>query len=75
MKRGVMYKGCFWPVWGGGNHNKSPRFSSGGIEDLSVAILAGNHYASVCVEVDTDEAEDICDRADMEERGQRPSVP
>ena len=49
-KKGVIYKGKFWPLYGGGNHNKSPRFSSGGIEDLSAAILAGNHYASVCVE-------------------------
>lgn len=36
---------------GGVNHNKSPRFlKSGGIENISVAILAENHYASVVVE-------------------------
>ena len=50
MKKGVIYKGKFWPLWGGGNHNKSPRFSSGGIEGLSASILAGNHYASVVTE-------------------------
>lgn len=52
----MIYKGKFWPVWGGGNHNKSPRFSSGGIEDMSAAILAGNHYASVVTEEQKDMA-------------------
>lgn len=51
-KNGVIYKGVFTPVWGGGlNHNKSPRFlKSGGIENISVAILAENHYVSVVTE-------------------------
>lgn len=41
---------------GGGNHNKSPEFSSGGIENLSAAILAGNHYASVVTQESKDMA-------------------
>lgn len=51
MRKGVIYKGVFIPVWGGLNHNKSPRFlKSGGIENISVAILAENHYASIVTE-------------------------
>ena len=55
---GVIYKGVFIPVWGGLNHNKSPRFlKSGGIENISVAILAENHYASIVVEEEISEEE------------------
>lgn len=43
---------------GGLNHNKSPRFlKSGGIENISVAILAENHYASIVVEEEISEEE------------------
>lgn len=39
---------------GGGNLNKSEAFQSGGLEDISCTILAGNHYAAVLVEYETD---------------------
>lgn len=42
-----MFKGAFWPVWGGGNPSKSFNFFNGGIEDVSVTLLAENHSASV----------------------------
>lgn len=50
QKKGLMYKGCFWPLYGGGNLNKSVQFQTGGIENLSCTILAGNHNAAVVVE-------------------------
>lgn len=42
---------------GGLNSNKSQDFQSGGIDGLSVAILAGNHNAAVVVEEDIKEDE------------------
>lgn len=50
MKDGIIYRGHFCPIWGGVNINKSVKFFSGGIEDISVALLAGNHNAAVVTE-------------------------
>lgn len=46
----MIYKGKFCPVWGGLNPSKSDAFFSGGLEEISVTLLAANHDASVVIE-------------------------
>lgn len=59
MKEGIIYKGHFCPVWGGLNSNKSEQFSTGGTENISVTILAGNHNAAVVTEEETFNSNDM----------------
>lgn len=66
MKKGVIYKGRFWPLYGGGILYNSDSFSFSISEDLSPTLRAEKYDAAVCVEYET---EDSADRQDMEERG------
>lgn len=59
MKKGLMFKGKFCPVWGGlyCATGDNPSFHHGGIEGLSRAIKAEMHDAAVVVEYE-EERED-----------------
>jgi len=54
MKRGVIYKGVFFPLWGGlySDMSNNPSFIRGGLEGISRAIKAEMHDAAVVVEYD-----------------------
>ena len=53
-RKGVLYKGRFWPLYGGGyaDMSNNPYFIRGGLPGLSRAIKAEMHDAAVCVEYD-----------------------
>ena len=53
-RKGVYFKGAFWPLYGGGDCSISnnPSFLRGGLPDVSRAIKAEMHDAAVCVEYD-----------------------
>lgn len=55
-KEGVIFKGYFIPAGGGLNTSKSTQFFNGGIDGISVALLAANHDASVVTQNKTDMA-------------------
>lgn len=64
LKKGLMFKGQFVPVWGGGLYceiSNNPSFKSGakGLPGLSRAIKAEMHDAAVCVEYETEERTDL----------------
>lgn len=54
MKKGVIYKGAFCPLWGGlySDMSNNPTFIRGGLPDVSRAIKAEMHDAAVVVEED-----------------------
>ena len=55
---GIIFKGFFCPYWGGINTNKSQRFFSGGLYDISVTILANNHNAGIVEVYDENKIQD-----------------
>ena len=55
---GIIFKGVFCPYWGGINTNKSQRFFSGGLYDISVTILANNHNAGIVEVYDENKIQD-----------------
>lgn len=50
-KKGVIYKGRFWPLWGGILYN-SETYYHGGMEDICPTLRAEKNDAGVCVEYD-----------------------
>lgn len=46
------------PILGGVNTNKSQSFFSGGLYDISVTILAGNHNAGIVEVYDENKIQD-----------------
>ena len=47
-----MYKGWFWPLYGGGILYNSDGYSHGGMEDICPTLRAEKNDAAVCVEYD-----------------------
>lgn len=45
-----MYKGCFWPLWGGGVLYNSDAFAQGGKDGISPTLRAEKNDASVLIE-------------------------
>ena len=61
-RKGVYFKGAFWPLYGGGGYcsiSNNPSFLRGGLPDVSRAIKAEMHDAAVCVEYETEERRDV----------------
>ena len=50
QKKGLIYKGRFWPLYGGGNLYNSDKFTQGGMVDISPTLRAEKADAAVCVE-------------------------
>lgn len=55
-RKGVIYKGIFFPLWGGlyCKMSDNPTFLRGGLEGISRAIKAEMHDSAVVVEYDTE---------------------
>lgn len=49
-KEGLIYKGHFWPLYGGGNLYNSDMFYSGGMDGICPTLRAEKSDAAVCVE-------------------------
>lgn len=47
MKDGIIYKGYFWPLWGGNITNCSPDFHREGLDGISRTLRAEQHDAAV----------------------------
>ena len=52
QKKGLMYKGWFWPLYGGGALYNSDSYFHGGMEDICPTLRAEKNDAAVCVEYD-----------------------
>lgn len=52
---GVYLKGAFCPYWGGVCYGQSEEFFSGGLRDISVALLADQHSNGVIEVYEEDE--------------------
>ena len=61
LKKGVVYKGVFMPVWGGlyADMSENPSFRRGALPGLSRALKAEMHDAAVVVEYETEEGSDL----------------
>ena len=51
-KKGLIYKGLFWPLYGGGVLYNSESYFHGGMEDICPTLRAEKNDAAVCVEYD-----------------------
>ena len=61
-KKGVIYKGMFFPLWGGGLYcdmSNNPSFARAGLPGISRTIKAEMHDAAVVVEYETEERSDL----------------
>ena len=58
MKKGLIYKGHFWPLYGGGVLYNSPNFYHGGMEDICPTIRAEKSDVAVCVEFEIEDEDD-----------------
>ena len=63
LKKGVIYKGMFFPLWGGGglycDMSNNPSFARAGLPGISRTIKAEMHDAAVVVEYETEERSDL----------------
>ena len=61
LKKGVIYKGMFFPLWGGlySDFSNNPSFQRAGLPGISRAIKAEMHDAAVVVEYETEERTDL----------------
>jgi hypothetical protein len=50
QKKGVIYKGKFWPLYGGGVLFNSEKFSSCIMDGIAPTLRANKADAAVCVE-------------------------
>ncbi len=50
MKKGLIYKGHFWPLYGGGVLYNSNKFKPNTMEDISPTLRSSKDDAGVCVE-------------------------
>ena len=44
---GIIFKGAFYPYWGGVMYSKSKRFFSGGLKNISATLLVNQHNNGV----------------------------
>lgn len=61
LKKGVIYKGMFFPLWGGlyCDMSNNPSFARAGLPGISRTIKAEMHDAAVVVEYETEERSDL----------------
>lgn len=59
MKKGLIYKGWFWPLYGGGVLFNSEAYFHGGREDISPTLRAEKNDAGVCVEYENPNNKDM----------------
>ena len=52
QRKGLIYNGWFWPLYGGGVLFNSKEYFHGGREDICPTLRAEKNDAAVCVEWD-----------------------